>query len=331
MQTKHKLFAFILSSALVLSGCGAQTPTTPGTGGNTPSGSTGFGSSNDFHLAIPDKTEEPSINLTGTAGKTQKVFINQQEQTLDDQGKFTALVDLVPGENVINVKVTNADGSSLYSTGKTIVYEPQDPQPTPPTLQVTFPDPGGYPLQIVQGLTDPNCEIEANGGKFRSDELGNFIASVPLRSGPNIITVTSTNEEGLKSTRQQVVTYTPPPDEQTTPNTPTVNQPTQPTQPANEQLYLNVSLPEGDEGYISQNSITVNGFTNANNLVEVYVNYFDDDEEKSSLIFSGKATNGRFSVKASLAEEENTLIIKATNTKGESQTIERSVYYKVPW
>lgn len=256
-------------------------------------------------INIPDQSTDKTIEIPGIIGKGQKIFVNDKEASVDDNGNFIATVNLVPGINQLTVKVYSKDGNSVYSTGKSVTYTPHIPK-----LIITNPIPKSYSSETssitISGITDSNCTVTANGVSIQPDVNGNFIITVPLKNGENILKLESTNPSGLVNSIQQVINFTKI-EKKPNPN-------------------LVVSLP--DTGFVSSKDITINGFTDPKNIIEIYNNYSDPLNTVKSLIFKGSVNNGTFTIPVSLSDGPNTLLIRATNEFNISTDVTKTVNYK---
>lgn len=275
-------------------------------GGGLPSSSSP--SSSGLVFNIPETSKEEILNIPGNIGPGQRIFINESEVAVDTAGNFNAQLKLVPGLNSVSIKVISNDNKSIYSTAKSVNYIPSNN----PKLDVTIP--GVYnsdsETMIIKGVTDPGCQVDANGYRVTPDEKGNFIVRVPMEKGENVVKVVSTNQKGKTSTVQQVVNY---------------------SKLNNKQPTLVVSSPEPKDGYVSTEKIKISGFTEPNNLVEIYNNYYNGDTAVKSLIFKGTTSNGQFSADVTLSKEGggvNDLLIVATNEFGGTISETRKVIYK---
>ncbi len=312
MTKKIIILTIMLLVTLLLTGCSFALPwtrnatSTTNQPSNAPSNTTSSGNSSpNFTINIPDQSSEKTIAIPGVIGKGQKIFLNDKEVIADENGNFIANVDLIPGINPLRVKVFSKDSSSIYSTGKNITYTPQIPK-----LSITSPIPSTYasenPSIIIMGKTDPNSKITSKGTSILPDANGNFIITVPLNSGDNIIKLDSTNPSGLVNSFQQVINFIKI-DKKPKPN-------------------LVVSLP--DTGFVSSKDITINGFTDSNNIIEVYNNYNNSINAVKSLIFKGSINKGTFAIPVSLSDGSNTLLIRATNEYNITTDLTKTVTYK---
>ncbi|MFZ3102370.1 MAG: hypothetical protein WA131_03550 [Desulfitobacteriaceae bacterium] len=334
-MTKKIFFLLLMLSvvALLLTGCSFAIPwnkmpslpwakkaTSTNTQSTSSSGNAAGASGTDvtnnslsttFSLNLPDQSSDKTLKIKGIIGKAQKLFVNDQEGSVDANGNFTSTVDLVPGSNQLTVKVFSKDGSSVYSTGKNVTYTPHIPK-----LIITSPLKSSYASETstitISGTTDSNCKVTANGANSLPDVNGNFIITVPLKSGENIIKLDSTNPSGLVNSFQQVLNFT--------------------KVDKNQKPKLVVSLPSDTTakptGYVSSKDIPISGFTDPNNIIEVYNNYYQNDKKVQSLIFKGTINNGTFAIPVTLSEGTNTLLIRATNEFDQSTDQTKTVNYK---
>lgn len=263
----------------------------------------------DLVVTIPETHGEEILNIPGRIGPGLRVFINEAEALIDPAGNFNVQVQLVAGKNPISIQVLAEDNTSVYSTARNVDYVTSGN----PLLQLTIDEVyrSDSETMILRGVTEADCNIDANGYRFAPDEDGNFIVGIPLEEGDNIVKVVSTNPQGKTSTVQQVVSYS------------RLNS-TQPT--------LVVSSPEPSvDGYISSERIKISGFTEPNNVVEIYNNYYNGDTAVESLLFKGTTTNGQFTVDVTLSKDGggvNDLLIVATNSFGRTASEARRIIYK---
>lgn len=263
---------------------------------DTPFGTNVTSSAQSLYINIPDTTSDPILNIPGKVATGQKLFINEEEVTVETDGTFVSTINLSPGKNIISIKVVSSDNKSTYSTGRSVEYIILGGNN--PFIQLDSP---GIPSQhnknvlVIKGITEPNCIIDANGYKTLAEENGRFIVSVPLKDGDNLIKVVSTNKAGKTSTIQEVVNYDKRP-------TIIINDPALGTDP---------------NYYISSDKITISGFTEPNNLVKVFTNPADVGNIQSS-VSSCNVNNGMFSTEINLSTGRNEIVINAVNQFGKS-------------
>jgi len=266
----------------------------------------------DLVFDVPDYADRRELEIPGRIGPGMRVFINEVEMEIDPLGNFTAVVSLPREKNHIPIRVVSNDGKSIYTTSRVINYAAA----TGPWLNANIPTANNSKSGrlIIRGNTSPDSRINANGYSARPDENGNFIVEVPLREGDNVVRVVATDSKGKTATVQQVVNY---------------------TVPKNLQPMLVVSSPEPRDGYVSSDRIRIVGFTDPNNIIEIYNNYYKDANPIKSLIFKGTVPlNGQFSVDVNLSTTEdgvNDLQIVATNGDGGTAIESRRVTYKDPY
>lgn len=258
---------------------------------------------------VPETTNEEILVIPGNVGPGQRLFINEDEVLTGPDGQFEARISLIPGNNSISIKLVSLDQKAIYATAKNVRCIPSGN----PRLDVSIPEEyqAETEMMFVRGTTDPGCRVDANGHWVTPDEKGGFIACIPLKTGENVVKITSTNPKGKTSTVQQVVTF---------------------NKLNNKPPTLIVASPEPDkDGFVSSERITISGFTEPNNLIEIYNNYYNGDNSVQSLIFKGTAGNGKFSADVTLSKDgygQNELLIVATNEYGLTTSETRTVTYK---
>lgn len=155
-----------------------------------------------FSFNIPDKSLEQNLKISGKVASEHRIFINEKEFLVDLDGNFNGEIALVPGDNLFAVKVISSDGKSIYTTSKTVVYDPK------PKLQVKEPNQISGESLNIEGSTDPDCIINVNGYQTRADEKGNFKITIPSIEGNKSVKIVSTNKAGKASTVQKTITQT---------------------------------------------------------------------------------------------------------------------------
>jgi hypothetical protein len=311
-RLKHSLGLMTVLGLCVVCFTGCLEELAEAEAGNSYTRSSTTASAIDLVFDVPEHTYSDLLEIPGRIGPGLRVFVNELEMELDPLGSFTAQVRLRPDKNYINLRVVSEDGKSIYATAKVVHYT----EPSGPWLEVEIPTANNSKngRLIIRGVTNPNSTISANGHRALPDERGNFIVEVPLREGDNVVRVVATDPKGKTATAQQVVNY---------------------TVPKNLQPMLIVSSPEPRDGYVSSERLRIVGFTDPNNIIEIYNNYYKDDNLVKSLVFRGTVPlNGQFSVDVNLSTTEdgvNDLQIVATNGDGGTAMETRRVTYKDPY
>lgn len=149
-------------------------------------------SAQPFSINIPEKSFNQNMKITGKVDPNYRIFINDKESVVDPSGSFTADVTLAPGSNQFTFRAVSSDGKSVYTTSKSIEYDVK------PKLEITqFGQTTGNQLTI-EGTTDPNSIVDANGNKTQADENGKFKLTF-TSDGTSAIKIVATNKAG-KST-----------------------------------------------------------------------------------------------------------------------------------
>ncbi|HOV78603.1 MAG TPA: hypothetical protein PK728_00730 [Bacillota bacterium] len=153
-----------------------------------------------FLLQVPEKSFEQNLKISGKVSAGYKVFINGAEFSADPQGSFNAEIKLNPGANILEFKTVSPDGTSVYTTSRTIEYDQK------PKLEIKQPGEISDTMITVEGTTEPDCVVDVNGYKTRSDANGSFKISIPAADGNSIIEIVSTNKAGKSAVVQKTMT-----------------------------------------------------------------------------------------------------------------------------
>lgn len=147
-------------------------------------------------INIPEETYQQKLKLTG---KTipGNIIINEKQFNTDNNGNFIAEINLVPGKNIIDVKVVSYDGKSIYNKGYTVEYYVK------PKLEIVqFNQTSNNTLSIT-GNTDPNCLINVKGYITQSNDSGSFELTIPIDDLESSFTILTTNAAGNSSSVQK--------------------------------------------------------------------------------------------------------------------------------
>lgn len=147
-------------------------------------------------INIPEETYLQNLKLTG---KTipGSIIINEKQFYTDNNGNFIAEISLLPGNNIIDVKVVSNDGKSIYNKGYTVEYYVK------PKLDIVqFNQTSSNTLRIT-GNTDPNCLVNVKGYITRSEDNGSFDLTVPIDDWESLFTILTTNAAGNSSSVQK--------------------------------------------------------------------------------------------------------------------------------
>lgn len=158
----------------------------------------------------PEITQQKNLSLQGTiSGYTDgiKLYINDQQATLDSSNNFAKTVTLNEGSNTFIFRVVNGFGKST-TVVKTIKYVTEI---TPPALTVdNVPENVKETALIISGTVqdslDVGAEVYVNDKKVATGN-GPWSTSVSLKEGNNIIVITATNSFGKSVTITKSVSY----------------------------------------------------------------------------------------------------------------------------
>jgi hypothetical protein len=155
------------------------------------------------------------IRVSGTTISEAVVSISGEIVEVDEQGKFTTMVTLEEGPNIIEVIASDLEGNEV-STILAIIYSAlPTATPTPPVV-------GGLFLDVmepqdestvtispvsVSGTTIPDAVVSVNGEIVEVDNQGNFTMMVTLEEGPNIIEIVASDLEGNEVSKILAIFY----------------------------------------------------------------------------------------------------------------------------
>ncbi len=235
-----------------------------------------------------------TVTVSGTAEVDDRIRIYRNDNLLADLtatgGAFSRAISLVEGENSILVKVTDAAGNSTDSATKVIKLDTV--APANPAINYT-PDSTitNNNTITVGGTAEADAWIRIYRNNVVVEEAyatgGSFSKSVPLVNGDNTIKVTVTDAAGnsTDSSSKVIKLDTAPPAVPTVSYTP-------------------------DQALTTAGAITVSGTAEADAWVRIYRN--------NTVVAETYATDGVFNKGITLAEGDNTLIVKVTDAAGNS-------------
>jgi len=152
---------------------------------------------------VAGTSDELKVYVGGSLVKTQPV---------PSTNDFTvAAVPLVEGPNVITATLATGDGESGPSAPITITYDD-----VPPPLTFSSPKNGAAVATAtvaVKGATQPGATVtirDANTGGSTSvvaAASGGFAVNVTLAEGPNVLTITSVDQAGNRTTKTLTVVH----------------------------------------------------------------------------------------------------------------------------
>jgi len=150
-----------------------------------------------------------SVVVYGLTSVGAAVTVNEMEASVAGDGRFQAEIELVLGNNVIEVIAT--DGEERQRVEVIEVVSLALP-PLPLFLIVTEPQDQSIvsqnPLRL-SGRTSPDAVVSVNGVSVFIDQLGIFTTNVTLESGPNIIDIVATDTKGGVQSTVIAVIYRP--------------------------------------------------------------------------------------------------------------------------
>lgn len=250
----------------------------------------------------PSVTNRENLAVSGQTLPGSSVVINRQKQEVGEDGAFTAVLQLQPGLNIIPVQVTAPN--HRYAGSVPIEYRPDEELPR---LDFDLKDQYSYNHIIFKGSTDPGNQVTINHRPISIQENGDFLAEIFLVQGIHVLHLTVTNKDKKTATLQKTVKVIYP-----------VKKPS-----------LIVSMPE-EPGFVSEDRIIIQGFTDIYNLVEVYNNYFNTDGQESLSLAAAATVDGKgvFMAEVALNPGPNNLIIRAIDPRGAVTEVTRKIYSK---
>ena len=150
-----------------------------------------------------------SVVVHGYAHPDAAVQVNDEPVELDETGRFSRLIDLLPGYNTITVDAETPDGESESAT-LSVISLLLPPQPF--FLIVTQPEDQTsvvHPTIPLVGRTTAGTVVTVNGVAVPVDISGVFSTTITLDPGPNLIEVQGTSTEGDELNALVAVIYRP--------------------------------------------------------------------------------------------------------------------------
>lgn len=148
-------------------------------------------------LNIPEKSYQQNLKLAGKTIPGNNIIINEKLFNTDNNGSFIAEINLIPGKNIIDVKVVSNDGKSIYNKGYTVEYYVK------PKLEIVQFNQTSNNILNITGNTDPNCLVNVKGYITQSDDKGSFQLNVPMDDLESAVTILTTNTAGNSSSVQK--------------------------------------------------------------------------------------------------------------------------------
>ena len=172
-----------------------------------------------FSITDPESSkvtiESNTICIKGLVEPEATILINDQPATISNTSfEFSHYVNLIPGDNIIEVEVSD---KAENKTTKTITVTYEKPDTNSPTIIISSPSNNttvNGSLATVSGTAmDKESGIDkvtVNGSEVSVASNGSFSKTVNLTKGTNTITVIVIDKAGNKSTKTITVTYVPP-------------------------------------------------------------------------------------------------------------------------
>ena len=138
-----------------------------------------------------------SVVVHGATSVGATVTINGNAVSVDRDGEFQAEVQLLPGENLIEVVARGAAGQSPIGKALTITF--LAPSSLPFLLVITQPEDQSILSSrtiSLSGQTAAGAVLSVNGVGVAVEMNGAFSTMVTLEPGPNIIDIVATNPDG---------------------------------------------------------------------------------------------------------------------------------------
>ena len=161
---------------------------------------------------LPENTNQRTITVSGFSTNSSRVEIYNFGQLVNEtnvnNSKFEFIdFRLSEGENKLSFKNFSADGkSSDFSQEIVIVFDNK-----PPDLEVENPTDGQIFLQNnkikVNGKTENNAQVFANGFLANVSADGNFEVSIPLVEGENKIEIKAQDDAGNTTIKELKVEF----------------------------------------------------------------------------------------------------------------------------
>jgi len=161
---------------------------------------------------IPEATNSAEIIISGSAYKDSDiyVYINDAEADkikTDSEGKFSALITIKNGENIIVAKQKTDNNFSGYSNELKVSMIKKEPE-----LEIINPEndslkTGDDPVVDVAGITDSQNRVTVNGRLAVVKTDGTFNYSYKLTEGENIIVVEAIDMAGNVKNEEIKIRY----------------------------------------------------------------------------------------------------------------------------
>ncbi|MEW6329952.1 MAG: Ig-like domain-containing protein [Pseudomonadota bacterium] len=325
-----KAVVFVLMLPVLLAACGggaeAETQASAIPAGTTSPDTT----SPSVQITSPSGNTTVStstITLSGTAsdnvGVTQVTWRNTTTNasgTAAGLNNWSALnIPLQSGSNTLTVTARDATGNQS-SASRTVTYNPPPPPPTPdttaPSVQINNPS-GNVTVTTSSialsgtasdnvGVTQVTWRNTTTNASGTAAGLNNWsVASIPLQSGSNTLTVTARDAAGNQNTDTLTVTY----------NAPDTTRPT-----------VTISLPTSSATYTTSSSTLSLGGTASDNVGVTQVTWSNSRGGSGS----ASGTTSWSVAGITLQDGSNTLTVTARDAAGNQNTDTLTVTYNAP-
>ena len=259
----------------------------------------------DIMPVLPETVSDKNIGIKWLPLQGEVLYINHQEVKTDDKGNII-INELNEGKNELDLMLYSGRRLILHQK-KNITYEPF------PILNILTPvkseSSTDKPFTIISGTVTPETKLYIDNDEVSTGTDGFFSHKSALKPGKNSFIVKALGKNGKVSTSTITIIFNPP--------IPTVT----------------VQTPGFNSAEVSDstdNSLTLMGFTEPYNLVQVFVNPDTQDEPMRSAAYEGTVdASGKFSASVKLSENENILRLIVTNRFGESITNDYTVTGKI--
>lgn len=228
------------------------------------------------------ETSDEKIKVSGTVTAGSKVSVAGVSASVDAEGKFSAEVELKMGENKLAVSATGPTGKTASVT---VSVKRKKKEDGAPELTLKEPNDGTKTSSekiTVAGTAKNAKKASVNGEEVKLGDDGTFSTSVTLKSGENLISVSTSNDEG--STSVSVKAIYEPKEEEGAPS-------------------LTVTEP-GDGANVSTSNVSVAGKAEGADSVKINGNE------------TTVSPDGSFKGTVALNEGENTITVSASNDAG---------------
>ncbi|MFZ5828097.1 MAG: hypothetical protein ACOY94_27650 [Bacillota bacterium] len=149
---------------------------------------------------IPAGTNKTSVELTGTTLPGKRVSVGTKSATADDRGRFSLVVPVRPGENLLRLTV---GGTNLGA--RVVVHASPAEATIPLTMTKTPPTKTKEAYAYMEGKTAPYAVIRTRTIEIQAGGDGRFWASLYLPARLNTLELVSTDRFGNQVTWTQEV------------------------------------------------------------------------------------------------------------------------------